>query len=48
MNHFTDGPYTAYIGIDWADTKHDVCLQAAGCEQRVADRVDALSDMPES
>jgi transposase len=34
MNPFTDSPYTAYIGIDWADTKHDVCLQAAGCEQR--------------
>ena len=30
MNHFTDGQYTAYIGIDWADTKHDICLQAAG------------------
>ena len=34
MNPFTDGPYTAYIGIDWADTKHDVCMQVAGCEQR--------------
>lgn len=22
--------FTAYIGIDWADTKHDTCLQAAG------------------
>jgi hypothetical protein len=19
-------PYTAYIGIDWADQKHDICL----------------------
>jgi hypothetical protein len=34
MNHLTDGQYTAYIGIDWADTKHDVCLQAQGYEQR--------------
>ena len=34
MNHFTDGQYAAYVGIDWADTKHDVCLQAPGCEQR--------------
>ena len=34
MNHFTDGQYAACVGIDWADTKHDVCLQAAGCEQR--------------
>jgi cell division protein FtsB len=22
--------FTAYVGIDWADTKHDICLQAAG------------------
>ena len=22
--------FTAYVGIDWADTKHDVCLQATG------------------
>ena len=34
MNPFTHGPYTAYIGIDWADTKHDVCMQVAECEQR--------------
>lgn len=24
--HYT---YSAYIGIDWADSKHDVCLQPA-------------------
>ena len=30
MNHFCDHQYTAFIGIDWADAKHDVCLQAAG------------------
>ena len=34
MNPFRGGQYAAYIGIDWADTKHDVCLQAPGCEQR--------------
>ena len=22
--------FTAYVGIDWADRKHDFCLQAAG------------------
>jgi ribosomal protein L4 len=22
--------FTAYIGIDWADRKHDFCLQGAG------------------
>ena len=26
--------FAAFIGIDWADAKHDVCLQAAGSEKR--------------
>jgi transposase len=26
--------FAAFVGLDWADTKHDVCLQAAGTEQR--------------
>ena len=26
--------FTAYVGIDWADTKHDVCLQALGSDRR--------------
>src|SRR5919109_5241685 len=26
--------YAAFVGIDWADRKHDVCLQPAGCDQR--------------
>ena len=34
MHAPTDQPFTAYVGIDWADAKHDVCLQAAGSEQR--------------
>ena len=33
MNHLRDGQYTAYIGIDWADTKHDICLQVANTNQ---------------
>jgi transposase len=37
MNHVTGDQYTALIGIDWADAKHDVCLQAAGSEQREFD-----------
>jgi hypothetical protein len=24
--------FAAFIGIDWADRKHDVCLQVAGTE----------------
>jgi hypothetical protein len=34
MNHFTHSQYTAFIGIDWADTKHDICLQTADSEHR--------------
>ena len=26
--------FAAFVGLDWADTKHDVCLQATGTEQR--------------
>ena len=26
--------FTAYVGIDWADRKHDFCLQAADSDQR--------------
>ena len=33
-------PFTAYVGIDWADTKHDICLQAAGSDQREFDRIE--------
>jgi hypothetical protein len=34
IRRIDDIPFTAYIGIDWADTKHDACLLAAGSEQR--------------
>src|SRR2546421_12571101 len=26
--------FAAFVGLDWADAKHDVCLQAAGSEHR--------------
>jgi len=29
-----DEQFAAFIGIDWADRKHDVCLAAARSEQR--------------
>lgn len=32
MNHPTQPCFAALIGIDWADAKHDICLQAAGAE----------------
>src|ERR1700686_1519722 len=35
MNTLTDGGgFTAFIGIDWSDKKHDFCLQAAGSQER--------------
>jgi hypothetical protein len=26
--------FTAFVGIDWADAKHDICVQAAGNSRR--------------
>ena len=37
MNYLTDNAFTAYVGIDWADSKHDICVQAAGGQQREFD-----------
>ena len=39
MNQLSGEPYTAYIGIDWASSKHDICLQLAGGEERVFERI---------
>jgi len=33
-----EAEFTAFIGIDWADSKHDICLQAADSAQREFDR----------
>ena len=29
MNQLADTEYSAYVGIDWASAKHDICVQAA-------------------
>ncbi|OUL80478.1 transposase [Paraburkholderia hospita] len=34
MSPLLEQPFTAYVGIDWADTKHDICVQAAGDTRR--------------
>ena len=34
MSPLSDQQFAAYVGIDWADTKHDICLQAAGDTRR--------------
>jgi hypothetical protein len=46
MNTIIDRRFRAYIGLDWADTKHDICIQVAGAEEREFDciphRVDKI------
>ena len=37
MTYLTDNAFTAYVAIDWADAKHDICVQAAGGQQREFD-----------
>jgi transposase len=39
MHTPSNRPFTAFIGIDWADAKHDVCIQAAGDERREFARI---------
>jgi len=34
MNTMIMHPYAAFVGIDWADTKHDVCIQPADSLRR--------------
>jgi transposase len=34
MNCQSIPSFTAFVGLDWADRKHDFCLQAAGSDQR--------------
>src|SRR5215475_6653440 len=34
MKPQTSEAFAAFVGLDWADAKHDVCLQAAGTAQR--------------
>jgi transposase len=46
MGEKQKNPYTAYVGIDWADSKHDVCIQPAGGNVRefdvIAHRVEVI------
>jgi len=33
MDTLNTTSFTAFIGIDWADTKHDICIQSADDER---------------
>lgn len=37
MKPQSDAEFTAFIGLDWADAKHDFCVQAASCKAREFD-----------
>ena len=39
MKPLTDSEFTAFVGIDWADTKHDLCVQAADSPAREWNRL---------
>jgi hypothetical protein len=34
MTRLPTDEFAAFVGLDWADAKHDVCLQAPGSETR--------------
>ena len=44
--------FTAFIGMDWADAKHDLCIQAAGDEHRefscISHKVDDIDTWAQS
>jgi len=44
--------YTAIIGIDWADAKHDICVQATDSDERefsrISHKVDKIDDWAQS
>ena len=39
MNTHDDFEFTAYVGIDWSDTKHDICIQPAGHHDRTFEQI---------
>jgi transposase len=40
VTHLPEAEFAAFIGIDWADAKHDVCLQAVGSDTREFSRLE--------
>jgi len=52
MDTLTNQSFTAYVGIDWADKKHDVCIHAANSKQRelavIAHKVELINEWAQS
>lgn len=48
MNAIIQGYFKAYVGLDWADSKHDICIQAADSSHRefgcIPHRVDKIEE----
>jgi transposase len=40
VTHLPEAEFAAFIGIDWADAKHDVCLEAVGSDTREFSRLE--------
>ena len=44
--------FTAFVGIDWADKKHDICVQSAGSDIRefsvIPHKVEMINDWAQS
>jgi hypothetical protein len=34
MAHLAQEEFAAFVGLDWADATHDVCIQATGTARR--------------
>ena len=52
MNTQSKNTFSAFVGIDWADAKHDVCIQAADDGRRefecISHKVDDIDDWAQS
>ncbi|MDH3378941.1 MAG: IS110 family transposase [Gammaproteobacteria bacterium] len=52
MNTLGNNSFTAFVGIDWADATHDVCIQGGGDEHRefarISHQVDAIDTWAQS
>src|SRR5215510_7950821 len=48
MTDVTMQEFAAFIGLDWADAKHDVCLQVAGSDKREGKTLDHRPEVIEA
>ncbi len=50
MNKLNTQSFTAFVGLDWANQKHDVCIQDANSGRRefavLPHKVDLINEWP--